>query len=172
MNLAEHLKEAREKVGYSQQDVAEKLNVSRQAVSRWENGKTYPDIENLVILSQLYKTSIDDLLENKFTESTKEDSPENKPIEPVKEDSGDITTKLEQFFIVAVSLLSCTVPVAGLFLNIGLCVYCYMKKIKLKPICWIILLYCIIINISNLYTVLSIEIPSWGKGNIEKISKI
>ena len=38
MDLGEKLKEARERAGYSQKDVSEKLNVSRQAVSRWENG--------------------------------------------------------------------------------------------------------------------------------------
>lgn len=38
MDLGKNLKEARKKAGYSQKDVAEKLNISRQAISRWENG--------------------------------------------------------------------------------------------------------------------------------------
>ena len=54
MDLSIKLKEAREKAGYSQKEVSEKLNVSRQSVSRWENGWTYPDVENLIILSDLY----------------------------------------------------------------------------------------------------------------------
>ena len=164
MNLGKNLKEAREKAGYSQSDVAEKLNISRQSVSRWENGWSSPDIDNLIVLSQIYKIPIDVLLENPQTE----DAQTKLEGEPTNNTWG----KIEQFFIVAVALLSCTVPVAGLILNIVLCVCCFVKKIKLNPICWIIMLYCIIINISNLYTVLSIEIPSWGRGNIEKISQI
>lgn len=109
----------------------------------------------------MYKIPIDDLLENTQTKDA-QTKLEN-------ETTNNILGKIEQFFIVAVALLSCTVPVAGLILNIALCVYCFVKKIKLNPICWIIMLYCIIINISNLYTVLSIEIPSWGRGNIENI---
>lgn len=38
MNLAEKLKKARENAGFSQMDIAEKLNISRQAISKWENG--------------------------------------------------------------------------------------------------------------------------------------
>ena len=62
MKLSEKLKKAREQIGYSQQDVADKLNISRQSISRWENGWTYPDIENLIVLSNLYNVSLDELL--------------------------------------------------------------------------------------------------------------
>ena len=41
MDLGKNLKEARKKAGYSQKDVAEKLNISRQAISRWENGVSH-----------------------------------------------------------------------------------------------------------------------------------
>ncbi len=62
MSLAIRLKNAREKSGYSQNEVAESLNISRQAVSKWENGWTCPDIDNLILLSKLYKVSTDELL--------------------------------------------------------------------------------------------------------------
>lgn len=163
MDLGKILKEARKKAGYSQKDVAEKLNISRQAISRWENGWAAPDIDNLSALSQMYKISVDDLLENHCIE--------NLQMNPQIENH-NIERGMEQFFIVAIALLSCTVPVAGLALNIGLCVYCLVKKINLNPICWIVLIYCVVINISNLYTVLSIEIPSWGHGSVEKISGV
>ena len=52
MNLSEKLKNAREKAELSQKDVAEALNISRQSVSKWETGKAYPDIDNLIILSE------------------------------------------------------------------------------------------------------------------------
>ena len=62
MGLAERLKENRERLGLSQGDVAEKLNIIRQSISRWETGKGAPDLDNLVLLSKLYQVSTDELL--------------------------------------------------------------------------------------------------------------
>lgn len=171
MNLAGKLKKARENAKLSQNEVAEKLNISRQAISKWENGWSIPDIENLIVLSDLYHISLDKLLKDeKADDNTNEELVENEATEPKNYE--DLAIKVEQFFIVAVGLLTCLAPVIGLVLNIGLCVYCYVKKIKLKPICWVILFICITINISNAYAVISVEIPNWGRGNIEKIGSI
>lgn len=60
--LAVQLKGARQKSGYSQNEVATILHITRQAISKWENGRSYPDIDNLVYLSDLYSVSIDQLL--------------------------------------------------------------------------------------------------------------
>lgn len=62
MNLGAKLKEARTTKGFSQSDVAEFLNISRQSISKWETNKSYPDIDNLVELSKYYDVSIDELL--------------------------------------------------------------------------------------------------------------
>ena len=62
MVLADMLKTERTKLGLTQDEVAEKLIVSRQAISKWEQGNGYPDIENLVRLSDLYNISLDELL--------------------------------------------------------------------------------------------------------------
>jgi len=53
MELGEKLKSHRENKGFSQVFVAEKLNVSRQSISKWENDRGYPDYDNLILLSQL-----------------------------------------------------------------------------------------------------------------------
>lgn len=57
MTLEKKLVRLRKKEGMSQADVSEKLNVSRQAVSRWEAGDSRPSTENLQALCKLYKTS-------------------------------------------------------------------------------------------------------------------
>jgi len=57
-----NLTEARRQSGLSQQEVAEALDVSRQAVSRWETGETTPNTETLKLLSRLYDVSINTLL--------------------------------------------------------------------------------------------------------------
>lgn len=61
MSLDESLKQYRKQAGLSQLAVAEKLNISRQAISQWENGKSYPDIDNLIVLSSIYHFSLDEL---------------------------------------------------------------------------------------------------------------
>lgn len=65
MNIDEKIKHLRELVGFSQQQLANKLNVSRQVVSKWENGQGIPDLENLKMLSNFFDTTIDSLLNEK-----------------------------------------------------------------------------------------------------------
>ena len=62
MNTKDILFELRTKNGLSQDDLAEKVFVTRQAVSRWENGETVPNTETLKLLSKLYNVSINTLL--------------------------------------------------------------------------------------------------------------
>ena len=62
METKDVLLELRTKKGYSQEELAEKIFVTRQAVSRWENGETIPNTETLKLLSKLYDVSINTLL--------------------------------------------------------------------------------------------------------------
>ncbi|WEG74373.1 helix-turn-helix domain-containing protein [Vagococcus intermedius] len=62
MNFSKQLKKYRELKGYSQEVLAEKIYVTRQTISKWENDKTYPDIHNLVALSILFEISLDELV--------------------------------------------------------------------------------------------------------------
>ena len=61
MSLGEQLKTTRVK-GFSQEDVAKKIGVTRQAIYRWENNKSYPDIDNLILLSEMYNVTLDALI--------------------------------------------------------------------------------------------------------------
>ena len=80
MMISEKLKEARQKAGMTQDQVAEKIMVSRVTVSHWENGKSLPDIVSLISLSDLYSISLDELLkgDSKMTEKVKKDAKEAK----------------------------------------------------------------------------------------------
>ena len=62
MNIEDKLKQARLNKKMTQEEVADKLYVSRQSISNWENNKTYPDIGNVLALSDLYEISLDELL--------------------------------------------------------------------------------------------------------------
>lgn len=71
MSLAENLKLHREKKNMSQNEVAEKLHITRQTVSKWETGKCYPDFDNLIRISNIYEASIDELLKDEKSELLK-----------------------------------------------------------------------------------------------------
>jgi transcriptional regulator with XRE-family HTH domain len=60
--FGEKLKTERNKKGWSQEELAEKLFVSRQSVSKWENGQNYPGIEIIIKISDLFGLTIDELL--------------------------------------------------------------------------------------------------------------
>ena len=62
MEIKEILRDLRTRKGYSQEELAEKVFVTRQAVSRWETGETTPNTETLKLLSRLYDVSINTLL--------------------------------------------------------------------------------------------------------------
>lgn len=64
MTFAEKLKNIRRQAGMSQEQLAEKLGVSRQAVTKWETDAGIPDIENIMAISALFDISIDELLSN------------------------------------------------------------------------------------------------------------
>ena len=62
MKLPDKIIKHRKENGWSQEDFAEKLNVSRQAVSRWENGTALPDAQNILQISKLFQVTTDYLL--------------------------------------------------------------------------------------------------------------
>lgn len=62
MKLSEKIKSLRRGAGLSQEEFGARLNVSRQAITKWESGEGLPDIGNLLVLSRMFKISVDDLL--------------------------------------------------------------------------------------------------------------
>ena len=66
MNLSKQIKKYRERDGYSQEYLAEKLYVSRQSISNWENDKSLPDIHNLLMMCELFNVTLDDLVKGLF----------------------------------------------------------------------------------------------------------
>ena len=62
MNLSENLKKIRKDNNLSQEDLAEKLGVSRQSVSKWESGLAYPEMDKVLELCKIFNLNIDELL--------------------------------------------------------------------------------------------------------------
>ena len=65
--IADKIKNARTIKKLTQEQVAEDLNVSRQTISNWENGKSLPDIVSIIRMSELYDLSLDELLKGDVT---------------------------------------------------------------------------------------------------------
>lgn len=78
IEIANRLVQLRKQHGYSQEELAAKLGLSRQAVSKWERAEASPDTDNLIMLSRVYGVSLDELLK------TDEPIPEPEPDKGVK----------------------------------------------------------------------------------------
>jgi transcriptional regulator with XRE-family HTH domain len=104
--LHERLKSLRIEHELTQQDIADKLFVSRQAVSNWENNKNFPDLKSIVLLSELFQISLDDFLKGEKA-LVKNIEKELKKINPV--------TLVGLIFMLALAFL---VPVLGLIFSI------------------------------------------------------
>ena len=71
MEIGKRIKELRNGKGWNQELFAEKMFVSRQTVSSWENDKSYPDIKSLLLMSELFEMSLDDLVKGDIVEMKK-----------------------------------------------------------------------------------------------------
>ncbi len=72
MEVSSQIKKLRTEYGLSQEELAEKVYVSRQTVSNWETGKNYPDLKSLLLLGELFEVSLDELIKGDLTIMKKE----------------------------------------------------------------------------------------------------
>lgn len=87
MNLPKKLSFLRKEKGLSQENLADEMNVSRQAVSKWESGNVMPSLDNLIYLSRLYDVTIDSLIDDSQDLPSESAPPEPVPAEPVPPES-------------------------------------------------------------------------------------
>lgn len=83
MNLNQKLTRLRKAKGLTQKELAGMLNVTRQAISRWEVGTAAPSLDNLAFLSKLYGVPLDEFIQEESTTSEEELSPSPVSLEPV-----------------------------------------------------------------------------------------
>lgn len=112
MTLTEKLISLRKKNGFSQLDLAEKLGVSRQAISRWEVGAAVPTTENLRVLSELYGVSIDYLLSDDAEISDKVHTDDKSNVKTDKKRKKYARIGLFACILIIVSLLSVGIAIA------------------------------------------------------------
>ena len=167
--IANFIKIYRKEKGLTQQQLAELVGVTEKAVSKWENGWTSPDIDNLVILSDLYNISIDELLKNeqdvKKTAENLKDSTEHDE----KELFGMVPE--EMGILIAVMCLS-AIPCLGFIGIILLLSYCVLKKYKIGSLYKVILIIFVLISVYNSVKYMQVEFLDMGKATVEKVAFI
>ena len=95
MNIetANRLFQYRKKHNLSQEELAEKIGVSRQAISKWERAEASPDTDNLIILAKIYGVTLDELLQGESEPQVKENNEETYYIYRVSFDYSSIYHK-------------------------------------------------------------------------------
>ncbi len=78
MNLGEKIQQLRKASGLSQEQLAEQLDVSRQSVSKWELNESVPDVRKIVMISELFSVSTDELLKESKSEESRVNDESNK----------------------------------------------------------------------------------------------
>ena len=96
VNLPDKIIKHRKANGWSQEDFAEKLNVSRQAVSRWENGTALPDAQNILQISKLFRVTTDYLLNDDYKSDT--DIP---AVQTATKETEDLFSKKKRLHLIA-----------------------------------------------------------------------
>lgn len=162
MSLDKNLKKLRKQYKLSQEELAKELNISRQAISRWEIGKTEPDIKMIQKIAKFYNVSIEELLSDEDTSSKKEEE-----IFPLIEQR-----KLDLVligFCFMVSFLATGIPIIGIMINLFTLYYENKKKTnKWHKIILLITIVLLAISIHNTMVDLNFLLQS-GSGTFEKM---
>lgn len=116
MNFGEKLYELRKSKNLSQEEVADKLNVTRQTVSKWETNQSTPDFDKIVPLCELFEISTEELLTGKTGEEKNNNinvENENKVLtkEEVRRKSAEVVSTSIFIYILAVAILIVAIPV-------------------------------------------------------------
>ena len=77
MKFCEKLQKLRKEKGYSQEQLADLLDVSRQSVSKWESGTTYPEMDKLLSLCKIFDVTLDDLTNDEISDKTIKEKSKN-----------------------------------------------------------------------------------------------
>lgn len=145
--LGERLKKAREDKKLSQSDVAKELNISRQSISKWENNRVFPDVDNLIRLSNLYDLSLDDLVND-----NKVDVLDKNGLE-IEKYSHEIYAEYEWILLMILCVLSALATPLGLILSPIIMVKNKRNSTYHKLIN-VVCVVCILINIYHIYMIL------------------
>ena len=114
MELSSQISSQRLEHGVSQDDLAEVIFVSRQTVSNWENDKTYPDVQSLELLSQLFGITIDELVQGDVARMRRAMEEDSKRMKQLSLASAVLLVLSVAFFVMLVTTWPDALPFTGL----------------------------------------------------------
>lgn len=175
MELANNLKYYREKAGFTQEQVANELRVTRQSISRWENGKSCPDLDNLVLISELYQVSIDHLIKEneelfkKIDQNAQEIQDKKQKLREIEQEVLQITGKEkdESLLLLLLAAVSSLIFPLGLLL-IGFVLIRNKRQNRFYKLIWLVGLIVLFINVYSGIGIVG-DYLGWGEVHIEKI---
>lgn len=180
MQPYEKLKKLREQSNLTQDYVAKKLGISRQTISKWETGKSSPDIGTTLRLCDLYGISIDELLNTnskdkipKNNSNTRTTSAEDTPSSSVNNSNSwglnkKQLTSLEIIGLAVILVLACQFSIIGAIVPITIIIWLHKTKRNYKFI-YFLCFVCLLINIYNTYILIDHFIYDLGTYSIEKL---
>lgn len=116
MNIGEKLFELRKAKNLSQEEVADKLNVTRQTVSKWETNQSTPDFDKIIPLCELFEIGTEELLTGKKAEESSKEEPEKiLTKEEIRRKSAEVVSSSVLIYILAVAFF--IVAVAFLWID-------------------------------------------------------
>ncbi|MFC6259446.1 helix-turn-helix domain-containing protein [Levilactobacillus fujinensis] len=157
------LRNARIAQGFSQNEVATILHVTRQSISKWENGRGYPDLDNLIQLSEVYKMSIDNLLKES-SELKDQINTNNAEIAEKRVQLKKINMDLYQntdegLLLIILTIISAIIPPVGIFMP----VYVMWRNNKYNSLYKTIIFVSILVIIISLISTYVLLSDTWLK---------
>ncbi len=122
MELGSQIKKYRNELSLFQDALAEKVYVSRQTISNWENGKSYPDVNSLVLLSEVFQTSIDHLIKGDVEVMKKQVR---------SEDTREFKRLNTLYFILFLTLMVSPIPLAYYLRITGIVIWIVLAAVTL-----------------------------------------
>lgn len=122
MELGSNIKKYRNAMNWSQDELADKVFVSRQTVSNWENDKNYPDIKSLILLSEVFGISLDNLVKGDIVKMKEQINSEE--IERFRRD-GNIYT------ILLLAMIITPIPLVHFFRFVGISIWAFLGAMTL-----------------------------------------
>lgn len=133
MKFGENLKNLRKLKKLSQEDLAEKVNVSRQSISKWETGEAYPEMNNLLMLCKIFHCKINDLVNDSIIDVDALDENVKKEVVTLKKEEQHKMKLLSKFIAVFAKVGRILCLVAIPFILISMLLFPYiMNKIEIK----------------------------------------
>lgn len=133
MKFGENLKNLRKLKKLSQEDLAEKVNVSRQSISKWETGEAYPEMNNLLMLCKIFHCKINDLVNDSIIDVDDLDETTKKEVVTLKKEEQHKMKILSKFIAVIAKVGRIICLIAIPFILISMLLFPYiMNKIEVK----------------------------------------